>query len=152
MTRKPRERRLPPRPSLHGQALSSPWRSTFPERRRGASRHGIVSRLMRLARGMQPSLPLQPCQIEPMSGPRGELFQILKLCPAVSVPEGMHVIQIADDLPGPRREILARQPLEIPRRDDPPMHVGHAGLDIGPELKLVSVLRDSSVRILPAQS
>ena len=73
---------------------------------------------MRLAGRMQPRLPLQLRQIERMPGPRGALFQILKLRSPVSLPEGMHIVQIANDLPGPRREILSRQPPEIPRRDD----------------------------------
>ena len=72
----------------------------------------------------------------------GQQFEILQLCPAVTVSEGMDVVHIADDLRRPDSEILRRESLQEARALKPPMNVGHAGVDEPAKLKLRPALAD----------
>ncbi len=52
------------------------------------------------------------------------------------------VVHVSDDLTRTFREVLARQPYEMPACPYAPMHVGHSGFDISTKLELVPALGD----------
>ena len=77
-----------------------------------------------------------------MTGLCGQLFEILQLGPTIAFAERMDVVHIAHDPASHGGEggwVQAAQEV-CPRQ--PPMDIGHAGLDEPAELELVAILGD----------
>ena len=77
-----------------------------------------------------------------MFGLPRQALQILKLGPAIAVPEWMDVVKVADDRAGRRREGPAMPAAQEIGVAEPAMHVGHTCLDEAAKLKLMTVLGD----------
>ena len=75
-----------------------------------------------------------------MTRPCGKLPEILQLRSAIAFAEGVDIVHIPDDLPGPRREVGSGETFERRALHDLAMHVVHTGLDVLPELKLAPSL------------
>ena len=67
---------------------------------------------MRRAGRREPGPWIKLKQIDPMAGLPGQLLEIEQLATAISLPEGMHIVDIADNFTGGRRENRAAQAAE----------------------------------------
>lgn len=77
-----------------------------------------------------------------MTRPVGELLEVLQLCAAVPFAERMDVVDVADDDGRLLGKCVRRQRGKKLRAQQPPMDVGHAGLDVLAELELLVALAD----------
>ena len=98
-------------------------------------RHGPAVARVGPARGVQPGDALEPREVQFVTGPPGELLQILELRPSVPFAKREDMVHIAQDRSRARRERVRPRSLEIPRRHDPVADIRHPGLDETPWLE-----------------
>ena len=77
-----------------------------------------------------------------MAGLRGQLLEIEQLATAIPLPEGMHIVDVADNFTGGRREGRAAQAAEEIPCGKPAVDIAHAGFNEAAELKPVSTFCD----------
>ena len=107
-----------------------------------ATRHGPVAARVGSARGVQPGGTLEPREVQFVTGPPGELLQILELRPSVPFAKRMDMVHVAQDRSRARRERVRPRPPEIPRRHDPAVDIRHPGLNETPWLESAAALGD----------
>ena len=84
------------RGALPAQAGAPPWR----QRPADLIAHRTIIALVRGPRRFDPAQRLDPGEVDRMAGLLGELLEIEELGPAVSLAEGMDIVNVADDGPG----------------------------------------------------
>lgn len=63
-----------------------------------ASLHRLIIAEMRLTRSMHPAIAIKPQEVDRVPRLFGKLFEIEKLCPAISLAERMHIVDITENL------------------------------------------------------
>ncbi len=84
-----------------------------------------------------------------MSRLLGQEAEILKLSSPVAFAKGVHIVHVAHDRAGGRGELPAAEVAEKAGLFQPPVNIGHAGLDELAKLELTSTLVDLDGAKLP---
>ncbi len=95
---------------------------------------------MRRSGRLYPACRVEPGQFQPVTGIRGQLFQIKKLSAAISITEWMNVVHITDNFCCFFGKCVGAQPAEKPAVEETAENIRHASLNEPPELERMASL------------
>jgi hypothetical protein len=93
-------------------------------------------------RGVSPQFRIDAPQVERVSGLLGQLFEILRLRPAIPLTEWMDLVDIANDDPSLTGKFACGQTLEKSGAGQPTMNIRHSCWNILTELELIAAFED----------